>query len=168
MAIQPDMLRNASEQARAEAKTPPAVKASDPALKPLSFQQQAFVFEYVIDFNGTRAAIAAKYSEKTAASQASRLLRNANIQAAIAALMAPKHEENESTRQYVRRKLIEEIETKEDSTASSRAQALSLYGKTDAVYTDKVLTDGKLNITIIDSYDDSKANPDGKAGDSND
>lgn len=41
---------------------------------------RAFAREYVKDFNGTRAAVAVKYSPKTAAVQASRLLTNAKVQ----------------------------------------------------------------------------------------
>lgn len=44
-------------------------------------QKIRFCDEYLVDFNGTRAAIAAGYSKKTAAQQASRLLSNVNIQA---------------------------------------------------------------------------------------
>ena len=46
------------------------------------------------DFNGTQAAIAAKYSKKTAAAQASRLLKNVKIQKRIAQL-AKKYFDNE-------------------------------------------------------------------------
>ena len=49
------------------------------AAKALNPQQQLFTREYVIDFNGTKAAVRAGYSEKTAASTASRLLRDPKI-----------------------------------------------------------------------------------------
>jgi phage terminase small subunit len=42
-----------------------------------------FIAEYKIDRNGRRAAIAAGYSEKTAAAQASRLLSRVNIRAEV-------------------------------------------------------------------------------------
>ena len=45
--------------------------------------QDIFCYEWAKDRNGARAAIAAGYSEKTAASQASRLLKNVNIQKKI-------------------------------------------------------------------------------------
>lgn len=45
--------------------------------------QKIFVDEYVKDRNGKRAAIAAGYSPKTAEQQASRLLRNVKVKAAI-------------------------------------------------------------------------------------
>ena len=49
----------------------------------LTAKQIRFVDEYLVDFNGTQAAIRAGYSEKTAAATAARLLRNVNIQAEI-------------------------------------------------------------------------------------
>lgn len=54
----------------------------------LSEQRQRFVDEYLIDLNGTQAAIRAGYSVKTANEQASRLLANVSIQQAIAEHMA--------------------------------------------------------------------------------
>lgn len=54
------------------------------ALKP---RERRFVHEYLVDLNGTQAAIRAGYSEKTAASQASRLLRKPEIRAYRDALL---------------------------------------------------------------------------------
>lgn len=54
------------------------------ALKP---RERHFVREYLVDLNGTQAAIRAGYSEKTAASQASRLLRKPEIRAYRDALL---------------------------------------------------------------------------------
>jgi len=52
----------------------------------LSEKNKQFCREYVIDLNGTQAAIRAGYSEKTAGSQANRLLKNAEIKKYIAEL----------------------------------------------------------------------------------
>ncbi len=49
-------------------------------------RQQRFVDEYMIDLNATQAAIRAGYSERTAAEQGSRLLRNVKVAAAIQAV----------------------------------------------------------------------------------
>ena len=51
---------------------------------PLNSRQQNFVREFLLDLNGTQAAIRAGYSAKGADVQAIRLLGNARIQAAIA------------------------------------------------------------------------------------
>lgn len=50
----------------------------------LTPKQQRFVDEYLIDLNATQAAIRAGYSEATAEQQASRLLRNVKVAAAVA------------------------------------------------------------------------------------
>lgn len=49
----------------------------------LTPKQAAFVQEYLVDLNGTQAAIRAGYSPKTANEQAARLLANASVQAAV-------------------------------------------------------------------------------------
>ncbi|MGE9266402.1 terminase small subunit, partial [Escherichia coli] len=49
----------------------------------LSEKQRRFVAEYLIDLNGTQAAIRAGYSAKTAQEQSSRLLSNVMIAHAI-------------------------------------------------------------------------------------
>lgn len=54
----------------------------------LSEQRQRFVDEYLIDLNGTQAAIRAGYSVKTAQEQSSRLLSNVMVQEAISKAMA--------------------------------------------------------------------------------
>jgi phage terminase small subunit len=54
----------------------------------LTDKQRRFVDEYLIDLNGTQAAIRAGYSAKTANEQASRMLANVSIQQAISEAMA--------------------------------------------------------------------------------
>ena len=51
--------------------------------KGLMPMQALFAQEYVVDFNATKAAVRAGYSEKTARSQGQRLLTNVDIQAAV-------------------------------------------------------------------------------------
>lgn len=47
--------------------------------KDLTEKQYIFCLEYLIDYNATRAAIKAGYSEKTAHSQGSRMLKNVKV-----------------------------------------------------------------------------------------
>ena len=54
----------------------------------LNDRQERFCREYIIDLNGTRSAIAAGYSEKTATSIACRLLIEVNIKERIAYMQA--------------------------------------------------------------------------------
>lgn len=51
--------------------------------KTLTTKQRLFVDEYIIDLNGTQAAIRAGYSKRTAQEQSSRLLSNVMVQDAI-------------------------------------------------------------------------------------
>lgn len=54
----------------------------------LTDKQTAFVREYLVDLNATQAAIRAGYSERTAYSVGQRLLKNVEIQRAVAAAQA--------------------------------------------------------------------------------
>jgi len=56
--------------------------------KRLTAKQELFCYEYCIDYNATRAAIKAGYSEKSATSAASRMLTFVNIKAEITRLKA--------------------------------------------------------------------------------
>lgn len=62
--------------------------------KKLSEKQKAFCREYLIDFNGTRAAIASGYSKKTARSVASENLTKPDIQKEIQRIADEKLKEN--------------------------------------------------------------------------
>lgn len=64
---------------------PPAVPAAPVVAEGLEPRQQRFVDEYLIDLNGTQAAIRAGYSSRTASEQSYDLLRRPHIAAAIAA-----------------------------------------------------------------------------------
>jgi len=54
----------------------------DPSIK-LDAKRAKFVYEYLIDYNGTQAAIRAGYAKKSAKVTASRLLTNDNVKRAI-------------------------------------------------------------------------------------
>jgi phage terminase small subunit len=57
------------------------------ALKKKDLREQLFAREYLLDLNGTRAAIAVGYSPKTAAQAASRMLRKVKARALLAQLL---------------------------------------------------------------------------------
>ena len=67
----------------------------------LTDKQKRFVAEYLIDLNATQAAVRAGYSEKTAYSMGQRLLKNVEIQAAIAEAMKARSERTEITQDRV-------------------------------------------------------------------
>ena len=82
--------RTGGHKAKVEAPAAPA-----PAESTLTPKQAAFVAEYLIDLNATKAAERAGYSEKTAAEQASRLLTNVKVAAAIQKAMAARSQRTE-------------------------------------------------------------------------
>ncbi|EMH6307656.1 TPA: terminase small subunit [Proteus mirabilis] len=73
----------------------------------LNDKQEMFCREYLIDLNATQAAIRAGYSEKTANTQASRLLVNVNIQNRIKELKSNRNERVEVDADYVLKRLVE-------------------------------------------------------------
>jgi phage terminase small subunit len=70
---------------------PPGVKLKDEPV--LTNRQRAFVNEYLVDLNGTQAAIRAGYAESGASVEASRLLGNVNIAKLIAEAKEKRAEE---------------------------------------------------------------------------
>ncbi len=91
----------------------------------LSAKQEAFCREYLVDLNGTRAAIRAGYSEKTAEQQASRLLTKVKVKEKVAELKAEVSKKTLCTVEWVVNGLMEEAQSvAEDSTSSSRVSAL--------------------------------------------
>lgn len=68
-------------------------------------RHEQFCQEYIIDFNGTRAATDAGFSKRTARSQAQRLLTNVDIQARIAELLKDRAERTQVTQDMVIREL---------------------------------------------------------------
>ena len=76
----------------------------------LNAKQSKFASEYAIDFNATQAAIRAGYSGKTAYSQGQRLLKKAEVAAAIELKQQALAVRNEITRDEVVGYLREAIE----------------------------------------------------------
>ena len=66
--------------------------------KRLGEKQKRFVREWLVDMNGTRAAIRAGYSEKSAANTASRLMKDPDVQAYRNELLKAKFDELGITR----------------------------------------------------------------------
>lgn len=73
----------------------------------LTDKQELFAREYLKDLNATQAAIRAGYSEKTARSQANRLLTNVDIETRITELKSVRNEEVGIDAAYVLRRLVE-------------------------------------------------------------
>jgi phage terminase small subunit len=101
----------------------------------LNPKQEAFVHEYLIDFNATQAAIRAGYSTKTAGSQAHDLLKKPEIQAKLKEGQARLAEKTETEAEWVRRRLKEEADDfTEFASHSARIRALELLGKVNGIF----------------------------------
>ena len=101
----------------------------------LNDKQAAFVREYVVDKNGKQAAIRAGYSAKTAEAQASRLLSNAKVRAAVDAALKVVAEKTETEAEWIRRRLKEEAtDFTESASQSARVRALELLGKINGIF----------------------------------
>jgi len=88
-------------------------------------KQDRFIEEFLVDLNATQAAIRAGYSPKTAHAQASRLLKNVNVAAKIAAAKGNRSERTEITLDYVLARLMIEAEREgEGASHAARVSAL--------------------------------------------
>lgn len=92
-------------KSRARAARPPAAAPAPVVAEGLDARQQRFVDEYLVDLNGTQAAIRAGYSAKTAAEQAYDLLRRPHIASAVAAGQAAIQERTQVTAARVVREI---------------------------------------------------------------
>ena len=107
----------------------------------LTPRQARFVKEYLVDLNGTQAAIRAGYSEKTAQTQSSRLLSNVMVSAAVEAGAATQHAQLDLTAQKVLSELLgvgyAEVAST-DVRVSDKLRALELLAKHLGLLTEQV------------------------------
>ena len=105
----------------------------------LTDKQTAFVREYLLDLNATQAAIRAGYSERTAYSVGQRLLKNVEIQRAVAAAQAKRARRVEIKAEDVLRGVIEVTTQARDSGDLKTAlKGYELQGKHLGMWTEKV------------------------------
>jgi len=105
----------------------------------LTPKQRAFVREYQLDLNGTQAAIRAGYSARTAAVQAHRMQRKANIRAAIEEGQAAAAKKAEISREW----LIEKLKKIALDDDKDRVAALRELGRLLGLYEEKVAPRGE-------------------------
>jgi len=132
-------------------------------LSNLTAKQQMFCREYLIDLNGTQAAIRAGYSEKTANEQAAALLAKPSIKEYVQSLMDARAAKIEITAEDVLGDILETRKAaKEDGKHSDRLRANELLGKHLKLFTDKVDLGGQTGnpinatVTFIGSIQDTK------------
>ena len=140
-------------------------------------KQEKFCVEYLVDLNGTQAAIRAGYSEKTAYSMSNQLLKKLEIKNRINELRKKEFkaiiataEEAEAFLAWAMRGDIEEevVVTegvgdgcseariiKKRISAKDRIKAAELIGKRNALFTDKLDIDANMaNVTFSFDRDD--------------
>lgn len=136
----------------------------------LTDKQKKFCKEYVIDYNGTQAAIRAGYSEKTAKVQASQLLREEKILTVIKSYQKEQMQELCLSEEKVINDLYtilmhcmsaqpvmewdyeehDYVKTGEYQFDSKGAlKAIELLGKHLGMFNDKVKIDGDLSVGLV-------------------
>lgn len=135
-------------------------------------RHERFCQEYVVDYNGTQAAIRAGYKEKSARSQASELLTNPNILSRVRDLQHKQVERLAVTQDYVVLQLLETYQKCLEGTpvlkfdpdlgemvktgkyqfdSRGALRALELLGKHLGMYNDKLLVTGKVDTGQLDN-----------------
>lgn len=122
----------------------------------MTTKQRLFVEAYLADPNATQAAIKAGYSQKTAASQGERLLRNVEIRAAVEKRVAEAAMSADEVLQELadiaRADWREFLEIRRDKDGdvidatfrlTDKLKALELVGKHHKLFTDKTELTGK-------------------------
>lgn len=117
----------------------------------LTPKRQRFIEEYLIDLNGTQAAIRAGYSARTANRIATEILSKPDIQRELAARRAALSEKTELTAEWIVRQLkVEATLHGEGSTHSARVQALTTLAKINGVLTDRIKLEGGVKVACTD------------------
>lgn len=116
-----------------------------PKVDGLSAKQAAFVREYLVDKNGTAAAIRAGYSARAAHQIASENLTKPTVKEAIQRAMDERAERVQVKADDVLRG-IKEIADDKEAPEQARLKAFELLGKHLKLFTDKVEHSGALTL----------------------
>lgn len=117
-------------------------------------KQARFVEEYCVDFNATQAAIRVGYSEKTAYSQGQRLLKHAEVAAAIADRKKSLSERSELNEKYVL-DTLRSIADDKDQPGAARVTAATNIGKHLGMFVERSINENhNFNADVSDEIMD--------------
>ena len=102
-------------------------------------KQELFIQEYLIDFNATRAAKKAGYSEKTAYSQGQRLLKHVEVKNKITSLKQERISDLIATKEQ-RQQFWSKTMFDQEVDMKNRLRASELLGKSCGDFIDRVET----------------------------
>jgi len=124
----------------------------DPLISNLTYRQKLFAIHYCKAFDGTRAAIAAGYSEKGAHTRAYELLRHPGVQQLIRRRQAALANASAISRDYVMTELMEIIEEQRMAIVPDRVlqmKALDMISKLNGYYAPELQLNVQNNIESI-------------------
>ena len=142
--------------------TPQDNKVSKPAQRQrhrgLTPQLERFCQEYVVDLNGTQAAIRAGYSEVSAASQAADILRRPRVAARVEVLQAQLTGRIQlDAESVIHQLMLDHKDAKAAGHHSAAVRATELLGKRLGLWIDRVRTeaDDKSDEALADEVVDA-------------
>ena len=132
----------------------------------LTEKERIFADEYINTTNATQSAIKAGYSEKTASSKGSQLLRKVKVRQYIDEVMDKRSKNTIATADEVLQYLSRVMNGEEkdafglDVSVADRTKAAELLGKRHMLFTDKVKLDAEIEIDISDRMKQARVKSD--------
>ena len=132
----------------------------------LTKKERIFADEYIKTTNATQSAIKAGYSEKTASSKGSQLLRKVRVRQYIDDVMDKRSKNTIATADEVLQYLSRVMNGEEkdafglDVSVADRTKAAELLGKRHMLFTDKVKLDAEIEIDISDRMKQARVKSD--------
>nr|DAV61248.1 MAG TPA: Terminase small subunit [Caudoviricetes sp.] len=132
----------------------------------LTEKERIFADEYIKTTNATQSAIKAGYSEKTASSKGSQLLRKVKVRQYIDEVMDKRSKNTIATADEVLQYLSRVMNGEEkdafglDVSVADRTKAAELLGKRHMLFTNKVKLDAEIEIDISDRMKQARVKSD--------
>lgn len=132
----------------------------------LTEKERIFADEYIKTTNATQSAIKAGYSEKSASSKGSQLLRKVKVRQYIDEVMSERSKNTIATADEVLQYLSRVMNGEEkdafglDVSVADRTKAAELLGKRHMLFTEKVKLDAEIEIDISDRMKQARVKSD--------